>query len=103
MIDQFTDDLTRHLFEIVIYSVGIGMTVKIISFLLRHFWNIRIDRREFVAVSAGTSALVAVFLIDRGPRVVISVSTTIIGAYSVFALIRKYVPFIRNFLDREKL
>lgn len=103
MIDQVTDDLTRHLFEIVIYSVGIGMTVKVLSFLLRHCCNIEIDRREFIAVSAGTSAFVTVFLIDRGPHVVISVSATIIGAYFVFALMRKYVPFIRKFLDREQL
>lgn len=102
MIDQVIDDLTRHLFEIVIYSVGTGLTVKVLASTWRYFWHIEIDRREQVVLSAGTSALVAVFLIDRGPRVVISVSATIVGAYFLSALIRKYVPFIGNFLDREK-
>jgi hypothetical protein len=102
MIDQVIDDLTTHLLEIVIYAVGIGLTVRVLAFLWRYFWNIEITRYEGGALVGCIAALLAVVFIDRGPRVAISGSAAIIVAYFLFALIRKYVPFIRNFIDREK-
>lgn len=91
MISQIIDNITTNLLELVIYAVGIGITVRGLAFLWRYFWNIEIERRELIALAAGTAALLAVSVIEKGPRVVISVSATIIGGFFLFILIKKYI------------
>jgi hypothetical protein len=95
VIDRIINDISENLLELVIYAVGIGITVKGLAFLCRYFWNIEIDHRELVVLSAGTAALVAVSLIGKGPHVAVSVSAVIIGGFFLTALIRKCI-------DRDK-
>lgn len=91
MIDDIKYNVTSNLLEVVIYAIGIGIAVRVLAFLWRYFWNIETSSYEGGALVGGVGAILAVWGIERGPRIAISVSATIIVAFFLSKLIRKYI------------
>jgi hypothetical protein len=77
--------------QVIIYAIAVGIGIKILAAAWRHFWNIETGLREGGALAGAVIAVLAVWGIEKGPRVASVSAGLIITGYFVIKLIRKYV------------
>ena len=87
MMENFT---LERMMLVVVYAIGLGVSIKAVALTCRYFWNIKTSPREGGLLVGALLAYMVVFGIHRGPLVASTISALVIVGYFFIKLLKKY-------------